>query len=93
MLKVSNSMDNSYSCTRQNRNLDEWGAHNSITINVPSKKEISKNKYLFASVLRKLREGKQKDDMSLQSGDTEAGEEVQRMSYEEIAVYVDTKAR
>ena len=51
---------------------------------------IPKNKEFFASVLRKLRDGKQKDDF-MENKDTDEGE--QRMSYEEIAVYVDTKAR
>ena len=51
---------------------------------------VPKNKEFFASVLRKLRDGKNKDDF-IDNKDTDEGE--QRMSYEEIAVYVDTKAR
>ena len=51
---------------------------------------VPKNKEFFASVLRKLRDGKNKDDF-IENKDTDEGE--QRMSYEEIAVYVDTKAR
>ena len=53
---------------------------------------VPKNKEFFASVLRKLRDGKQKDDF-ISPGNTDPDEGEQRMSYEEIAVYVDTKAR
>lgn len=87
-LKVSDSFPGS----RENGKEKEWGDHNSITINVPSQKEIAKNKEFFASVLRKLRDGKQKDDLS-SPGNTDSDEEEQTMSYEEIAIYVDTKAR
>ena len=85
-------MSDSFPGSRQNGKEKEWGDHNSITINVPSQKEIAKNKEFFASVLRKLRDGKHKDDFS-SSGNTDSDEEEQTMSYEEIAIYVDTKAR
>ena len=129
----SNSLrvSDSFPCSRQSVKEKECGDNTSITINVPSQKEISKghiqikpilkshaphplsplfldshnsqtltfsfegvpkNKEFFASVLRKLRDGKQKDDF-ISPGNTDPDEGEQRMSYEEIAVYVDTKAR
>lgn len=88
-LKVSDSFPGS----RQNGKEKGCGDPNSITINVPSQKEIAKNKEFFSSVLRKLRDGKQKDVFSNLGNTGPPEEEEQIMSYEEIAIYVDTKAR
>ena len=85
-LKVSDSLPGS-------RQIGGCGDPNSITINVPSQKEIAKNKEFFSSVLRKLRDGKQKDVFSNPGNTSPPEEEEQIMSYEEIAIYVDTKAR
>jgi len=67
---------------------------NEITINVPSKKELERNRDLFTNVLKRLREGCLKEDLSTSTRENlSEGDELTHMSFEEIALYVDTKAR
>ena len=71
--------------------------HTVITINVPDKNDLQKNNDFMTKLKRRLRyrsfERMNKDDLS-SSGKTETSEaDHHKMSYEEIAVYVDTKAR